>query len=151
MSAEQTVRIDGSVIINGTASTAMTVAQVPPAKSGAPTQANVLAGSATGPSGIISLIAGEVWYGYLQLSASLEGATQETLVTINTSNLSAVPAPDVDLVTLNLATGTATDAVTMTARTNYMYIYANGDTDLSLNITGDPAVVSGSAYGFRLA
>lgn len=149
MSAEQTVRIESTPANPIFTSTS----QVAPAKANAPTQANVLAGSVADPSPIISLISGEIWYGYLQLSASLVGTSKTALITINTNNGSAIPAPAVDLVTLNLATGVAgaTDAVTATARTNYLYIYANADTDLACNITGDPATVSATAYGFRLA
>lgn len=163
MSAEQTVRIEGVVATGGSIPVAISgtippgsvipVAQAAPAKSSAPTQANVLAGSVSDPSPIISLISGEIWYGFLQLSATLVGTSKVALITLNTNNGSAVPAPDVDLITLNLATGAAaaTDAVTATARTNYMYIYANADTDIACNITGDPATVSATAYGYRLA
>lgn len=149
MSAEQTVRIESSASMPIFTATS----QTSPSSASAPTQANVLAGSVSDPSPIISLISGEIWYGYLQLSASLVGTSKTALITINTNNGSAVPSPAVDLVTLNLATGVAaaTDAVTATARTNYLYVYANADTDIACNITGDPATVSATAYGFRLS
>ena len=146
--AENRVIIEGMVPPGA----ALPVAQAAPAKSSAPITTNVLAASADGDQTLFSMSAGDIWYGFFTLSGTLVGTSKTAKVTISNLGASCTPAAGTELVALNLATGTSGDSIALSSRTPYLYIYAgNGDNDVHADVTGDPATLSATAYGYLLS
>jgi len=146
--AELTVRIDG--VVPGGSS--LPVAQSAPAKSSAPVVTNVLAASAAGDQTLFSLTSGQIWYGFVALTATLTGANKTATITINNLGGSATPNAGTDIAGLTLKTTTATDAIAGETHTPYFYIYAGGsDNDLHVAVSGDPSTVLATAYGYLLS
>lgn len=142
--AELTVRIDGVTAIDGSIPVTTTPAST------APASADILAGSVLDDSAIITIPANRIWYGSIGVQGALTGASQTSTITVNTTGTGVIPAPAVDLLALNLATGTATDAVTADTRTLNIWVYA-GSTAATLDVSIDGSgVVSSSAYGYLL-
>jgi len=146
--AEKAVRIEGMF----PSGTALPVAQAAPAASSAPASSTILSGSVTTSGTVISIAANKVWYGYFGLSATLTGSAKTAVVTVQTVDGGAVPAPSVDLISMNLVTTALTDSVHGDGRTNYIYIHGGtSGTDISATVTGDPSSLSATAYGYVLA
>lgn len=131
---------------------ALPVAQAAPAKGSAPLTSNILASSADGDQTLFSMVAGQIWYGFFTLSATLVGTSKVAKVTISNLGGTCTPASGVEMLALNLATGTSGDSIALSARSQYMYIYAgSSDNDVHADVTGDPATLSATAYGYLLS
>lgn len=143
-----------SVVLNGLfpPGTALPVAQAAPAESSAPLEADILAGSVVAAGTLLSLNPGDVWYGFFTLSASLVGTNKTATVTIQNTGGTATPSTTLDLLSLSLGTGTATDAVQGDQRSNSMYIRAGvSANDVTVTVAGNPAILSANAYGYLLS
>jgi hypothetical protein len=142
VSAEQTVRIDGVTAANGELPTSYNYVATPPPKS------TVLAGSVTDDSAAITIPANSIWFGFVVLSAALNGASQSSTITVNTTDAASVPAPSVNLASLTLTVGATDTGKNDVVSTPFFHVYSGASpTSLDVSIDG-AAIVAVTAYGY---
>lgn len=150
--AEMTVKIEGSAPVTQPGGTGTATPVVPSAVPALPPSTSVLAGTAVTTGAVITIPAGETWYGYVSCSASYHSATQsQAVVGVATTGTGVVPPAAGKIFEIRLSVdgpAAGETAAHETVVTPYFAVYAGGgDATISLS-TGAAQDVTATAYGW---
>lgn len=150
--AEMVVKIEGATPVpgpSGSGSLPVTPSVVP----ALPRSSAVLHGTAVTNGVIITIPAGQTWYGYVTCSGSYHATTQsQAVIGVNTTGTGVVPPTANKILELRLSIGTpaasAEEAAYDSMVTPYFAVYA-GSTNATLTLAvGLAQNVTASAYGW---